>query len=175
MSILSVENLNVKYNGKKGIHHIVQNISFSVEEGGCLCILGESGSGKSTLGRIITGLLKPTSGQYVFLDKEPYLNNKNRKFLSERICVVFQDYTTSVNPRFSAAEILKEPLTLLGRRNHQKLDYDKKVKDLLQLVELDSSFARRFPHQLSGGQLQRLCIARAVAIQPQIILFDEAG
>ena len=153
---------------------VLKNISFSVEQGDCLGILGESGSGKSTLGRIVTGLLKPTTGDYLFENKNPYENKKNRNFLSDNISVVFQDYSTSVNPRFTVFEIIKESLTLLYKRTKTQISYGEEVSRLLKIVGLDDTFVNRFSHQLSGGQLQRVCIARALAVRPKLILFDEA-
>lgn len=174
--MLKVEKVGMDFkselNGKK--QTVLSDVSFCVEEGDCLGILGESGSGKSTLGRILTGLLKPTSGNYYFMGNNPYLNRKNRKLLATHTSIVFQDYNTSVNPRFTVEEIIKESLKVLAKRSGKKEGLDDKVSELLDLVGLDASYKKRFPHQLSGGQLQRVCIARAVAINPKVILFDEA-
>ncbi|WP_328587815.1 ABC transporter ATP-binding protein [Konateibacter massiliensis] len=159
-------------NSKK--QEVLKDISFVIEQGDCLGILGESGSGKSTLGRILTGLLKPTAGQYLFQNINPYKNKQTKKFLSENISIVFQDYNTSVNPRFTVSEIIKEALCLFSKRTKKQLNYQEEISKLLHMVGLDDSFANRFSHQLSGGQLQRICIARAIAVNPKVILFDEA-
>lgn len=159
------------------MQQVLKGISFEVREGDCLAILGESGSGKSTLGRILVGLLQPTKGHYSFLGREPYKNRVERKILCENISIVFQDYNTSVNPRFSIAEIVGESLDVVARRTKVKMNKNikkEKVIEYLEAVGLDETFYDRFPHQLSGGQLQRVCIARAIAIRPQMILFDEA-
>lgn len=153
---------------------VLKGISFQVEQGDCLAVLGESGSGKSTLGRILVGLLKPSNGKYLFLGEEPYKNKSGKKLLSENISIVFQDYNTSVNPRFSVGEIVGESIGVLSRRTKEKFNSKEKVVEYLQAVGLDESFYDRFPHQLSGGQLQRVCIARAIAVKPKVILFDEA-
>ena len=94
--------------------------------------------------------------------------------LQNRLSIVFQDYTTSANPRFRIKDIIAEGIAVYKRREKVKMDDNEEAARLLKLVGLDESFLQRFPHQLSGGQLQRVCIARAVACRPEIILFDEA-
>lgn len=158
--------------GKK--QRVLKNVSFTVHEGDCLAVLGESGSGKSTLGKILVGLQKPTSGNYLFEGVNPYQSRHNRHFLTEHISIVFQDYNTSVNPRFTVAEIIAESLHMLAKKQGKTLDISAEVSRLLVLVGLDDSYKFRFPHQLSGGQVQRVCIARAIALKPRVILFDEA-
>ena len=153
---------------------ILFNVSFDVQKGTCLGILGESGSGKSTLGRVICGILKPDSGSYTLENVDIYAGKEGRKMLQNRLSIVFQDYTTSANPRFRIKDIIAEGIAVYKRREKVKLDDNEEAARLLKLVGLDESFLQRFPHQLSGGQLQRVCIARAVACRPEIILFDEA-
>ena len=166
--------MNFKSELNSEMQKVLKGISLEVNQGDCIGILGESGSGKSTLGRILVGLLKPTSGKYYFMGKEPYESKKDKKFLSENISVVFQDYNTSVNPRFTVFEIIAESVNVLAKRSKSKVDTKDIVKEYLYAVGLDESFMDRFPHQLSGGQLQRVCIARASAVKPKIILLDEA-
>lgn len=175
---------------------VLKNINFTINEGDCLGVLGESGSGKSTLGRIITGLLKPSEGEYFFDMSNPYKDKSSKKYLSHNISVVFQDYNTSVNPRFTVFEIIQEALVLFQKRHQKPVDslscvssalnhvlnskehiyekMDREITKYLEIVGLNETFRTRFPHQLSGGQLQRVCIARALAIKPKVILFDEA-
>lgn len=174
--MITVNNLYMDFKSElsKEKQNILNNINFSLVEGDCLGILGESGSGKSTLGRILTGLLKPTGGQYLFDDRNPYKNKRSKKHLSSHISIVFQDYNTSVNPRFSVKDIIMESLSVRSKRSHEKVDYDEEIRALLRTVGLDEGYINRFPHQLSGGQLQRVCIARAIALKPKVILFDEA-
>lgn len=156
---------------KKEYHNVLENITFSVTGGECLGILGESGSGKSTLGKAICGLLPPYKGS-VYLGGTKLYGKES--IWPGYLAVVFQDYTTSVNSRFTVREIIKESLVVLQRRLKQPLDFEKEIKELLACVGVPAECIDRYPHQLSGGQLQRVCIARAVAVRPQIILFDEA-
>ena len=155
-------------------NQVLFDVSLKVSQGTCLGILGESGSGKSTLGRVICGLLKPDTGEVKIQDVSVYASRNGRKNLQKRLSVVFQDYTTSANPRFRVKEIIAEGLAARERNQKIRLDRLEETNRLLELVGLDSSYANRYPHELSGGQLQRVCIAQAVACQPEIILFDEA-
>ena len=170
---------------------ILFDVSLRVPQGTCLGILGESGSGKSTLGRVICGLLKPDRGEVRIHGTSVYASRSGRKNLQKRLSVVFQDYTTSANPRFRVKEIIAEGLAARERNQKNnggiagitntaqpgtpaKWNRQEETSHLLELVGLNASYADRYPHELSGGQLQRVCIARAVACQPEIILFDEA-
>ena len=155
-------------------NQVLFDVSLKVSQGTCLGILGESGSGKSTLGRVICGLLKPDTGEVKIQDVSVYASRNGRKNLQKRLSVVFQDYTTSANPRFRVQEIIAEGLAARERNQKIRLNRLEEINRLLELVGLNSSYANRYPHELSGGQLQRVCIARAVACQPEIILFDEA-
>ena len=155
-------------------NQVLFDVSLNVSQGTCLGILGESGSGKSTLGRVICGLLKPDTGEVKIQDVSVYASRNGRKNLQKRLSVVFQDYTTSANPRFRVKEIIAEGLAARERNQKIRLNRLEEINRLLELVGLNSSYANRYPHELSGGQLQRVCIARAVACQPEIILFDEA-
>ena len=153
---------------------VLFDVSLSIKRGSCLGILGESGSGKSTLGRVICGLLKPDSREYLLEGKNVYASRDGKKNLQNMLSVVFQDYTTSANPRFRIRDILAEGIRVKERKNGKKTDRSAEYCRLLELVGLDETFLDRFPHELSGGQLQRVCIARAVACEPEFILFDEA-
>ncbi len=153
---------------------VLFDVSLSVEKGSCLGILGESGSGKSTLGRVLCGLLKPDKGQVLIEGQSVYGSRAGKRALQSKLSVVFQDYTTSANPRFLVQDIIREGLSARARREHAAINQQEEIARLLETVGLDASFATRFPHELSGGQLQRVCIARAVACRPELILFDEA-
>lgn len=153
---------------------VLFDVSLYIQRGICLGIMGESGSGKSTLGRVICGMLKPDSGKYMLEETAIYSDKNGRKKLQEKLSIVFQDYTTSANPRFRIKDIISEGISVYKRRTGERFNSLAEIVRLLKLVGLDESFMNRFPHQLSGGQLQRVCIARAVACRPEIILFDEA-
>ena len=179
--MLELKNINVSFRSERQDkifgrtrQQVLFDVSLTVKEGTCLGILGESGSGKSTMGRVLCGLLKPDSGEAVLDGVSVYASRAGRRNLQNKLSIVFQDYTTSANPRFRIRDIIGEGLTVQERREGKKLDRKAETSRLLELVGLPADFAERFPHELSGGQLQRVCIARAVACKPEIILFDEA-
>ena len=179
--MLELKNINVSVRSERQDtifghtrQQVLFDVSLTVKEGTCLGILGESGSGKSTMGRVLCGLLKPDSGEAVLDGVSVYASRAGRQNLQNKLSIVFQDYTTSANPRFRIRDIIGEGLTVQERREGKKLDRKAETSRLLELVGLPADFADRFPHELSGGQLQRVCIARAVACKPEIILFDEA-
>ena len=179
--MLELKNINVSFRSERQDkifgrtrQQVLFDVSLAVKEGTCLGILGESGSGKSTMGRVLCGLLKPDSGEAVLDGVSVYASRAGRRNLQNKLSIVFQDYTTSANPRFRIRDIIGEGLTVQERREGKKLDRKAETSRLLELVGLPADFADRFPHELSGGQLQRVRIARAVACKPEIILFDEA-
>lgn len=126
------------------------------------------------MGRVLCGLLRPDSGTVILDGVSVYASRTGRRNLQNKLSVVFQDYTTSANPRFRVKDIIGEGLTVRERREGGRVSRDKEIARLLETVGLSADFAGRFPHELSGGQLQRVCIARAVACKPEVILFDEA-
>ena len=177
--LLKVLNIKKSYTQKKflkkSVKIVLNDVSFSLEQGKCLGIIGESGSGKSTLGRIITGIEKADSGVVEFEGKN--IHQKENRNVKNDVSIVFQNYVSSVNPRFSVAQIIAEPLIIGSQVNKSKIDknkIDEEVKKLIKIVGLSEEFLERFPHELSGGQLQRVCIARAIVIKPKFILLDEA-
>ena len=177
--LLKASNITKSYTQKKFLKKFVKtvlnDVSLSLEQGKCLGIIGESGSGKSTLGRIITGIEKADSGVVEFEGKN--IHQKENKDAKNDISVVFQNYVSSVNPRFSVAQIIAEPLIISSQVNKNKIDkkkIDDEVKKLIKIVGLSEEFLERFPNELSGGQLQRVCIARAIVTKPKFILLDEA-
>lgn len=177
--LLKASNITKSYTQKKFLKKFVKtvlnDVSLSLEQGKCLGIIGESGSGKSTLGRIITGIEKADSGIVEFEGKN--IHQKENRNVKNDISIVFQNYVSSVNPRFSVAQIIAEPLIISFQVNKSKIDkkkIDDEVKKLIKIVGLSEEFLERFPNELSGGQLQRVCIARAIVTKPKFILLDEA-
>lgn len=148
---------------------ILRGLSFDIEQGTVLGIVGGSGSGKSTLGRAMLRLLEPTGGRIEFQGQDiTHLNEDALRPMRRRFQMIFQDPMSSLNPRRRVGGIIAGPLRLQG------LDrIDARVLEALDMVGLPRSFARRYPHELSGGQRQRVGIARAIALRPDFILADE--
>ena len=154
MKAIELINLTKKY----GKQEVLNSFSLDVDKGKCLAIMGESGSGKSTIAKIIIGLEKQNSGTVEIFDKD--------------IEFLFQDSYNALNPRMTVEDLIYEPLQFLA-----DIDVKKKkeiVSELLEQVELSSELLTRKRDELSGGQLQRVCLARALSTKPQIMIFDES-
>lgn len=151
----------------------LHDISFKMQDGECLGIVGESGSGKSTLGKLVLGLERTDKGQILFQNRD-WLNEsaKDAHALRRNLQAVFQNCYDTLNPRMTARQIIAEPLLNYERHSARKLDLI--CLEWLEAVGLRASDADKLPHQFSGGQQQRLCIARALAMQPKLIVLDEA-
>lgn len=156
--------------------YVLTDVSFQLKRGECLGIVGESGSGKSTLARILLGLERYNGG-CIQIDGLPHKQwiKQNKGKMS----VVFQDYRSSVNPNWTIGQIIAEPLNMPGNRKraqeqHRRKQPDAIVLELLERVQLPGSYLNKHPHELSGGQLQRVCIARALTTRPQYLILDEA-
>ena len=176
--ILSVHHLTKTYQlrmGWGGQRHRIQalrDVSIKLQSGTCLGIVGASGAGKSTLGRLILGLERPDAGEIWFQGKElGNLSSQDWHCVRREMQVVFQDSFSAVNPRLTAQAIICEPL-----QNYLNLSASEASHQTIQLLEtvgLTASDASKYPHQFSGGQLQRVTIARAIALKPKLIVLDE--
>lgn len=178
MSLLQVKGATLTYGSynlfdRDSRKKVLSNVSISIEEGMSLGLLGTSGAGKSTLGKVILGLEKPQKGQVLFQGHDFYNTDRTtRKRLRRDLQVVFQDYSSSVNPRMTAEQIIGEPL-----ENYERMSRDEQkrtIAELLERVGLKSEDMRKYSNQFSGGQLQRVNIARAIALKPKLIVLDEA-
>lgn len=150
----------------------VDSADFEIKTGTTLGLVGESGSGKSTTAMMVAGLLRPTSGEILVLGQSlRSLGRGDLRRMRRNIQVVFQDPHSSLDPRMSVERIIAEPLYVhgVGDRNQRR----ERVRELLDLVGMSRPYAERYPHQLSGGQAQRVSIARALALEPQLIVLDE--
>ena len=166
--MLSIKNIDAAYGTSKVLH----DVSIDIPKGKTVAIVGESGSGKSTTARVVTGLLPQLKGDILFDGKKlpPKLENRTKEQL-RRIQIIFQMPDTAMNPRQTVDEIIGRPLEFY--HGVKGKDREKKVIELLRMIELDESFLDRLPSELSGGQKQRICIARALAANPDLIICDE--
>lgn len=176
--MLSVRHLTKTYHlrmGWGGKPHLIQalrDVSIDIQPGACLGVVGASGAGKSTLGRLVLGLERPDAGEIWFQGEElGQLAPQNWHRVRREMQVVFQDSFSAVNPRLKAQEIISEPL-----RNYLNLTETEATQRTIQLLEtvgLTAKDVNKYPHQFSGGQLQRVTIARAIALKPKLIVLDE--
>lgn len=178
--LLEVKDLCVHFPVKSGLFgHIhntikaVDNVSFNIFKGETVGLVGESGSGKTTIGRAIVRLNQPTSGSVLFQGKELLtLNNQQMLPYRKKIQMIFQDPYNSLNPRLTIASILSEPLEIHFPAM-KGAERRKKAIQLLEMVGLQAQQIDRYPHEFSGGQRQRIGIARALAVEPELIICDE--
>ncbi|AXF55374.1 ABC transporter ATP-binding protein [Salicibibacter kimchii] len=174
--IVSLKNVKKYYPADSGLFgnkkkwiKAVDGINMDINPGETIGLVGESGSGKSTMGRVLVGLEKPTVGEVTF--QGIGIENYKKKDLGKEMQMIFQDPYSSLNPRMTTANIIAEPLVLhdIGTKKERK----KRVDELLERVGLSSSHGKRYPSEFSGGQRQRLGIARALALEPKLIVCDE--
>ena len=150
----------------------VDDVSFGIEEGETLGLVGESGCGKSTLGRTVIGLYPPTDGSILFEGRDiTHLTAKEKVALTKKMQIIYQDPYACLDPRMTVADIIAEGLDIHGICKGEQRR--KRIYELLRLVGMNEEHANRFPHEFSGGQRQRIGIARALAIDPKFIICDE--
>ncbi len=173
MALIEVLNIKKYFPAHDGrLVKAVDDVSFAVEAGETVGLVGESGCGKSTIGRVIINLLEPTDGQLLFEERNIFaLSKAKRRELRRKMGIVFQDPYSSLNPRMNALQIVGEPLTVHHGLKGTRLRDE--VIGLLEQVGLKPAQVNRYPHQFSGGQRQRLGIARALALGPKFLILDE--
>ena len=172
-AILEVKNLKKYFKVGAGMLHAVDDVSFSVQKGTTLGVVGESGCGKSTLGRTILRLIEPTAGDIIFEGRNiTKVGRLGMKQLRKDMQLIFQDPFSSLNPRLSVSQAIDEPLKLTGLYKNTDERFAK-ILELMETVGLDERLANAYPHELDGGRRQRVGIARALAMEPKFIVCDE--
>ena len=171
--LLEVQHLKKYFDTPKGVLHAVDDVSFKIEKGKTMGVVGESGCGKSTLGRTIIHLLESTDGKIIFNGRDiTHLNRKEVHEINEKMQIVFQDPYSSLNPRQTVEEVISEPLKL-SKRFKTRMALLDETDRLMKLVGIDERLRHAYPHELDGGRRQRVGIARALALNPEFIVCDE--
>lgn len=170
--VIEIQNLKKYFSTPHGLLHAVDDVSFTIEKGKTLGIVGESGCGKSTLGRTIIHLLESTSGK-IFLEGRDITNVKGKELAScrEKMQIIFQDPYSSIDPRKTILSTVSEPLKI--SRKYNKKEIQEKTEELMNLVGIDNRLRMAYPHELDGGRRQRVGIARALALDPTFVVCDE--
>ena len=171
--LIQVSNLKKYFQSSKGTVHAVDNVSFCIEKGKTLGVVGESGCGKSTLGRNVIRLQEPTSGTVLFENRDVGKFSKTELWESRReMQMIFQDPFSSLNPRMTISQTIEEPLKLYKICPDEE-SRKRKIAELMDTVGLARRFYNTYPHELDGGRRQRIGIARALALNPKFIVCDE--
>ena len=171
--LLDVKNLKKYYPVSSGTLHAVDDVSFTIEKGETLGVVGESGCGKSTLGKTILRLVNPTSGQILYNGQDiAGVSDHEFKKLRPDLQMIFQDPMSSLNPRMSVQQQIEEPL-LIYKKIPDRKERHERVLQLMDTVGLARRYAQMYPHELDGGRRQRIGIARGLALEPKLIICDE--
>ncbi len=171
-ALVEVKNLKKYFETPHGMLHAVDDVSFSIEQGTTMGVVGESGCGKSTLGRVIIHLLDSTDGLICFEGEDvTRVNSGKLRKLRENMRIIFQDPYSSLNPRMTAEQTIMEPLIISGR--FSKRERQNEAERLMSMVGIDSRLRASYPHELDGGRRQRIGIGRALALNPKFIVCDE--
>jgi peptide/nickel transport system ATP-binding protein len=173
MPLLETKDLKKHYKVKNGMLHAVDGVSITVEQGQTLGIVGESGCGKSTFGRVVLGLEKPTAGDVIFDGKSIVNCSKAElKKMRPNMQIIFQDPLFSLDSRIQVFSLIAEPL-LINNVYKTKAEMKDRVEELMEMAGLSPRFASMYPNELDGGRRQRICVARALALNPKLIICDE--
>ena len=171
--LLEVKDLKKYFKVSSSYLHAVDGVSFQLEEGKTLGVVGESGCGKSTMGRTILHLLEPTGGQILFQERDiTVVSKKQLKQLRRDMQIIFQDPFSSLNPRMTVSQIIADPLRIYNVYK-TGIELSARVTSLMETVGLAQRLANSYPHELDGGRRQRIGVARALALQPKFVVCDE--
>lgn len=171
--LIEMESVSKRYKKASSICKtaVLQDVSFRLEEGQSLCLMGESGAGKSTLARLLIGMEVPDSGRILFQGKA-LVGKKHQRELKQFIQMIWQDPVVYLNPHYTVRDLIMEPMAIF--RLGDKLDQKKRMMQLLDAVGMTDNLSKRKPWELSGGQCQQVAIARALAVFPRVLICDEA-
>jgi len=173
-NLLEVKNLKKYFSTPRGMLHAVDNVTFNIEKGKTIGIVGESGCGKSTLGKTLMRLHQPTAGEVMFkgTDIASLPIKEFKKNFRSDIQMIFQDPYASLDPRMSVLQLIEEPIKV-NNKNLSKQEVEKKAKEMMDLVGLAKRLEMAYPHELDGGRRQRIGVARALSLNPDFIVCDE--
>lgn len=170
--LVEIKNLKKHFNSNRGVVHAVDDVSFTIEKGCTMGLVGESGCGKSTLGRTLIHLLESTSGSIIFDGEDvTHLKKREMKAFREKVQMIFQDPFSSLDPRMTVRDTIQEPSLLSGKYKNEELG---DITDaIMDQVGIEKRLRFSYPHELDGGRRQRVGIARALAVNPKFIICDE--
>lgn len=180
--LIKLENINKSFSVKKGLLEskqsmvkAVDDVSLHINEGESLGLVGESGSGKTTLARILMRLIPFQSGKICFKGEDvTFVKGRNLKEYRKNVQMVFQDPFSSLDPRFTIRKVMTEAFSLVLDQYQRQGEKEKRILDLLTAVDLEGSALSRYPHEFSGGERQRIAIARSLVVDPKLLILDEA-